>query len=264
MSDIQTARLQQLDAAADTVAADPGLAGDLFGLVDVIEVEPALRRHLSDPSHDDGARRQLIDRLFQGKVGDASLSVLAAAGAMRWSDGLSVTSALERQAVRAIMRTADRAGRLDDVEIQLFEVLRLVRSNSELSGALANRRRSLADRTTLLGGLLQGRVLPEVQQLAQRAVAARGRTFEFTMDGYLTLAAAQRRRGIAQVRVARPLTAEQRARLLAVLTGQAGRRLTMEVTVDPAVLGGVEVRIGDEVIDGSVSRRLEAARRAFN
>ena len=67
---------------------------------------------------------------------------------------------------------------------------------------------------------------------------------------------------MAEVRVAAPLTEEQSRRLAAALSSLKGRTVRLNVAVDPAVLGGVMVTIGDEVIDGTVASRLEQARRA--
>jgi len=68
---------------------------------------------------------------------------------------------------------------------------------------------------------------------------------------------------VAQVRVARPLSDSQSQRLIAALTALKGRNVRLNVEVDPTVLGGVYVVIGDEVIDGTISSRLEAAHRAI-
>lgn len=263
MSDVQTARLRQLDQEVDAVGDDPRLAADLFGIVELLEAESALRRHLSDPSVPEAARRGLIDQVFVGKVSPGAVTVLSAASSLRWGEGQTLASALERQAVRVVVAEADAAGQLDELEHQLFGVLRAVRGSTELSVALGDRSRPLDVRRGLLRGLIQGKVLPSVITLSERAVAARSRTFELTVEGYLALAAAQRQRGIAQVTVARPLTDTQFDRLRAALVAQSGRPLTLEVTVDPAVLGGVQVVIGSDVIQGTVASRLEAARRAF-
>lgn len=263
MSDVQEARLRQLDLEADALGADSRQAADLFGIVELLESESALRRHLSDPSVPEPARRQLIEQVFAGKVSPGAVGVLAAASSLRWGEGLTLASALERQAVRAVMAEADAAGQLDELEQQLFGVLRTVRGSIDLSVALSDRSLPLDARRGLLRGLIQGKVLPSVDSLSERAVAARGRTFELTVEGYLVLAAAQRQRGIAQVTVARPLTETQFDRLRSALVAQSGRPLTLEVTVDPAVLGGVQVVIGSDVIQGTVASRLEAARRAF-
>jgi F-type H+-transporting ATPase subunit delta len=58
-----------------------------------------------------------------------------------------------------------------------------------------------------------------------------------------------------------PLTAAQEQRLTAVLGRIYGRTIGLQVTVDPSVLGGLVVQVGDEVIDGSIAHRLEAAQR---
>ena len=66
---------------------------------------------------------------------------------------------------------------------------------------------------------------------------------------------------------ARELTAEERAeqqrRLAAALTALKGREVRLNVAIDPAVLGGVHVTVGEEVIDGTVAARLEQARRTM-
>jgi F-type H+-transporting ATPase subunit delta len=99
--------------------------------------------------------------------------------------------------------------------------------------------------------------------LAQRAVAARERTFGHTIEGYVTLAAAQKNRVVATVRVAKPLSDDQRDRLRTALTKQIGRQVAIQEVIDPDILGGVRVELGDEVFEGTVVDRLEAARRLF-
>ena len=99
--------------------------------------------------------------------------------------------------------------------------------------------------------------------LAKRAVVARERTFAQTIEGYVTLAAAQKNRVVATVRVAQPLTDDQRDRLRAALARQVGREVAIQEVIDPDILGGVRVELGDEVFEGTVSGRLEAARRLF-
>lgn len=263
MTEILASNKRDLDATADLHVVDPRLATDLFAMIGVIATEPALRRTLTDPANPPGAVKGLIDGVFGEHVGEAAREVLQAASELRWGAGSSFIAALERQAVRNVVARADAAGRLDELEADLFAVERLVAANPDLREALADRSKPLAARAELLGGLLADRVTPEARTLAERAVAAHKRTFDLTIEEYLQIAAEQRRRGIAEVRVAHPLTAEQTARLRAALISQVGRDLTMHVTVDPTILGGAEVRIGDEAITGSVAGRLEAARRAF-
>lgn len=70
-------------------------------------------------------------------------------------------------------------------------------------------------------------------------------------------------RGIEHARVTTAVPLEQREReaLLQQLSIMTGKRIEVETEVDPGILGGVVVRIGDKLIDGSTRGRLEALRR---
>ena len=81
------------------------------------------------------------------------------------------------------------------------------------------------------------------------------------MADLLQLAAALRERLLAEVRTAAPLTDEQESRLVAALRRLYDRDVQLQVEIDPSLVGGLVVRIGDEIIDGSVARRLDEARR---
>jgi F-type H+-transporting ATPase subunit delta len=139
----------------------------------------------------------------------------------------------------------------------------LVEANPDLRNVLADRSIDRGKRQELVVDLLRGRVTTSTIVLAKRAVAARERTFANTIEGYVTLAAAQRNRVVATVRVAKPLSSDYRERLRAALTRQVGREVAIQEVIDPDVLGGVRVELGDEVFEGTVSGRLEAARRLF-
>ena len=65
----------------------------------------------------------------------------------------------------------------------------------------------------------------------------------------------------AIVTVASPLSSEQRDRLTRALSNLYGREITTNVVLDPAVVGGVRVQVGDEVIDGTILSRLDTVRR---
>jgi F-type H+-transporting ATPase subunit delta len=91
----------------------------------------------------------------------------------------------------------------------------------------------------------------------------RGRRADSVLEDLMAAAAEQRGRSVAEVRVARPLDDDQAARLEVALTRLRGRPIRLNVAVDPDVVGGIAVRIGSEVIDGTVATRIEQARRAL-
>lgn len=79
-------------------------------------------------------------------------------------------------------------------------------------------------------------------------------------DAYADLRNVQQGIEVAQVRVPAALSKTETDRLRAALEAQIGKTLRLDVTADPAMIGGIVVRIGDTVYDGSVRFRLDALR----
>lgn len=263
MSQASEARTDALDRVLDQLGLGDDGAEQLWAVVDVVDRSPSLRRNLSDPGSEPQARRGLTQQVFGGRVADPVVELVAEGTALRWSSGADLVAALERQAVRAELKRADGAGGLDAVEDELFRFARLVEANPEVRNSLAEKAVPLANRQQLVVDLLQDRVSDSTIRLARRAVNARERTFGRTIDGYVNLAATQRQRTLATVRVAHQLDADQLSRLAAALTRQAGRPIAVQVVIDPTVVGGARVELGDQVIEGTVAGRLDGARRSL-
>jgi F-type H+-transporting ATPase subunit delta len=257
------ARMSSLDRILDDSQVSDTFASDMFAVVDALDSSATLRRAVTDPGTPEGARRALVHGLLDGKVDRAVAGFVAEAATLRWAGGRTFAAALERQAVRAVLILADRRGELENAEDQLFRFARFVESNPDLRNVLADRSIDRSRRQELVGELRRDRATDTTIVLATRAVAARERTFANTIEGYVTLAAAQKNRVVATVRVARSLSSDQRERLRAALTKQVGREVAIQEVIDPDILGGVRVELGDEVFEGTVADRLEAARRLF-
>jgi len=240
------------------------LGGDLFAVVDALESSPSLRRAVTDPGTPERNRQQLVHAVLDGKVSDIAVNIVAEGAAMRWAGGRTFAAALERQGVRATLMAAENTDQLENTEDELFRFARLVDGNPGLRNALADRSVSLAHRQELVESLLAGKASEATIALAKRAVAARERTFDQTIEGYVTLAAAQKNRIVATVRVTKPLTDEQRERLQRTLRNQVGRDVAIQEVIDEHVVGGVRVELGDEVIEGTVASRLHDVRRLFS
>jgi F-type H+-transporting ATPase subunit delta len=257
------ARLSSLDRMLDDSQVGDTFGTDMFAVVDALEASPTLRRAVTDPGTPEGARRALVHGLLDGKVDRAVADFVAEAATLRWAGGRTFAAALERQAVRAQLIVADRRGELEDTEDQLFRFARLVESSPDLRNVLADRSIDRSERQELVGELLRGRATESTTKLAKRAVAARERTFGQTIEGYVTLAAAQKNRVVATVRVAKPLSADQRDRLRAALTKQIGREVAILAVMDPDSRGGVGFARGPALFEGTGAARLEEARRLF-
>jgi F-type H+-transporting ATPase subunit delta len=250
---------QARGAAPDDLLA---LADELFAVGRVFDEQPALRRALSDPSGKPADRAGLARRLFGAKLSDDALDIVETVVRLRWSRPFDLVEAMSLLATEASLDAAETRDELEDVEDELFRFGRIVEGDRDLSRILADRTAPAAGKGALLDRLLAGRVSPVTEQLLRNVLTARYAGSPEVEIERLTDAASRRRgQSIARVTTAVPLTAEQEQRLAAVLGRLYGRAIGLQVTVDPGVVGGLVVQVGDEVIDGSVAHRLEAAER---
>jgi len=238
------------------------LAEDLFGITAVIDSSATLRRGLADPSRDADSKRQLVARLFGGKVSQAAVDLLSELVAQRWSTERDLSDTVESLAVETVLASAEAGGRSDQVEDELFRFERIVAGSPDLREALTDRNADRQAQADLVGRLLQGKVATETARLARQAVLApRARRFDRTFRDYLALAAKRREQLTAVVTAAVNLDEAQRSRLASALQRIYGKPIQLHLVIDEKVVGGIRVRIGDDVVDGTVLRKLESARR---
>ena len=252
-------RLEPLTAPQADAA---GLGGDLFAIAGLLSREPTLRRALSDPSRPARARSDLVTQLLARRVSQAAAGLVAFMAGNRWSAPGELVQAIEQLAVQAVTAAADQAGRLDELEDELFRFGRIVRGQPDLRAALTNPFADPNGKRRLLDELLAGKVSPEALRLIEQAAAnPLGRSLDASLEDYARLAAQRRERLVAEVHVTVPLTDAQRGRLAAALTEAYGHRVHLNMVLDPRVTGGMTIQVGDELIDASVATRLAEARR---
>ncbi|MFG1910148.1 F0F1 ATP synthase subunit delta [Kribbella sp. NPDC048928] len=252
------ARAEQALAGA---APAEGLGSELFSIAKLLDGNGALRRALTDPAQPGEAKVALAGQLFGGKISARTQEILSVAVDGRWVSGRDLGDALDQLSVEADVAYADSRRKLDEVEDELFRLDRVVAVERALADKLGDRRIPVAHRQALIHGLLQGKADATTLRLVERAVDGRGRHFAGSMRAYQVAAAARRNASIATVRVATDLSEAERTRLAAALGRQYGRDIQLNVIVDPQVVGGVRVDIGDEVIDGTIAARLDDAQR---
>ncbi|GII75125.1 ATP synthase subunit delta [Sphaerisporangium rufum] len=248
---------------AVAAAADLGrLAEDLHAVAVLLDREHGLRRNLTDPGADAARKVEVVRALLGGKISDAALETVAAAAEARWSRSPDLPDALERLSVGASAAEAESRGVIDDVEDELFRFGRIVEANPELRHALSDRAAPAEAKRALLAELLGTRVAPSSLRLIEQLVLQpRGRSLERGLESYIGLVAEQRQQLVAVVRSAVPLSDAQRRRLADWLRTTYGRVVHLNTEVDPRVIGGFSVRLGDELIDTTIAGRIEEVRR---
>lgn len=265
MRGLSRASLAEVEERFNAVAgsADLGsLADELFSVADLFDREHGLRRYLSDPARPASQKAQAVRVLLEGKVSGAALETVVQAVSVRWSGSGDLADALERLGVVAASAEAEAQSKLDDVEDELFRFGRIVASNLDLQRVLTDPAVAGQAKQELLGSLLGGKVAPTTLRLVTQLVLhPRGRSLDRGLDEFGSLVAAQRQRLVAVVRSAVDLSEEQRRRLATWLRTSYGRDVHLNVEVDPRVLGGFSVRIGDDLIDTTIAGRIEEVRR---
>jgi F-type H+-transporting ATPase subunit delta len=249
----------ELDEALRAGSHAEKVAGELFTIASLLRAEPSLRRVATDASLAPEAKQGMIQQVLGGKVDDVTMTLLVSAVARRWTATRDLPDALERLSEVTLVRSVgDQADQLAD---EIFAVGRTVTANPDLRDALSNPARSIEDKAALVDTLLGGKVLPATVVLAKQALVGTYRTMTAALENYRQVAASVQGEGVATVHVVQSLSDAERERLSRALSAQYGREIHLNEIVDPRVIGGMRVEIGDDVFDATVSSRLDDARR---
>ncbi|RBY77375.1 F0F1 ATP synthase subunit delta [Blastococcus sp. TF02-09] len=255
-------RLTGAPARAATGPELLSLADELFAVSRVLDSQLTLRRAMADPAVKPEDRAALVRRLFGSQLSSTALDLVETIARQRWSRPIDLVEATVTVATEAALDAADVDGRLDGVEDELFRFGRIVAGDRELNRILSDRKAPAEGRRALLDRLLSGRVNPVTELLLRNVLTgAHVGTAEIAIERLSDVASRRRGQSVARVTTAVPLTAAQEQQLTSVLGRLYGRPVGLQVTVEPDVLGGLVIQVGDEVIDGSIAHRLEAARR---
>lgn len=241
--------------------ADIKFAEEIFAIGAAVADSAQLRSILSDPSAEANAKSGAIQAVFGKSVSAATLDFATSLVALRWSTGQDLVGAFEQLGVYAVASIASRAKTLGQVESELFAFQQAVDSDSELQFALADKRAGEDAKVTLVNALIGSKTSVEGAVLIRRAVlSARRRRVSVVLEQFGKQVSAFANRQIATVTVAAEISTKQLDRLEAALAKAYGQNLKLNVEIDPSIIGGVKVQIDGEIIDGSLSSRLQNAK----
>ena len=262
--DALTAVVERFTSMAASLSADElsTLADELTAVDKLLLREPILARHLAEATGETAAKQQMLQKLLGTRVGANALEVLNTAVSVRWSKTGDLVEAIEHVARLALLTRADRENQAEEVAEQLFRFGRILDSQPRLASLLGDYSQSGEQRVALLRSVLgqaAGTNSTASALLAQTVELLRGDRADEAVGELAELAVAHRGEVVAEVGAAAELSGAQRRRLTEVLTRIYHHPVSVQLTVDPDLLGGLVVAVGDEVIDGTLSSRLAAA-----
>jgi F-type H+-transporting ATPase subunit delta len=265
----------------------PAVAAELAAIERLVVSSPLLQGALTDTAVTATARAAIMRDLLEGRVSEparraaafatSAVSAPESVAALNWlalkahraAEGhheaeppLGLLEARRRVGgyARAIFETLSTA-QLEEMEDELFRFAQIVGSTPALRGALVDRDVAVEARQGLVSQLLEGKVQPSTVNLVRYAVAGgRARDIVGTLNWLVEQTAAARGWRIARVRAAAPVDESQQSELSASLTDLAGFPVELQVVIEPSLLSGAVIQIGDLQVDATARGRLDALR----
>lgn len=252
--------LTVLRDALATQSLDVPAAEDLFSVARLLGSSSQLRSAATEASADAEEKTTLLTTVLGGKIAPAALGLVTLAAAQRWSTSDDVVEGLEETGVRALAAS----GATDtSISNELFAFASAVTSDPELELALRSRLADPQTKAVLVDRLLTA-ATPQTRAIVRQLVVdSRGRGIRDSLRWASQIVADQRGIQLAVVTSAVPVTSAQLDRFRKVLSARYGRDLVFNHIIDPSLIGGLRVQIGDDVIDSSIATRLNDVRLAL-
>jgi F-type H+-transporting ATPase subunit delta len=169
-----------------------------------------------------------------------------------------MSSAVGKRYARAIFDVASERGKIDQVEADLGAIVQAVEQNAELSKIMQHPHIAADAKKSLVEELFKSSVGEESFNFLN-VLIENGREVQLPDIYRSFVQLANEARGIADAVVtsAKPLSSEEEAELAEKFGQTLNKKLRVTTVVDPAILGGIVIKIGDRLYDGSLKTKLE-------
>ena len=242
--------------AALGAKADVAVGEQLLAAGRVIGDSAQLLAALSDPAALAADKSGAVDKVF-GSLSAQAKSLLGTLVSQRWSSGDDLLAAIEEIGIRVLARSADAK---TSIERELFAFGTAVSSDPELELAVGSKLGSAEAKASLVSALVGKKASAQTAAILSHLVQQpRGRRIAALLRSAATTVADEAGLAIATVTTATAIDETQLSRIAASLA-TGGRELRINHVIDPSILGGIRVQIGDEVIDGTIASRLNDLR----
>ncbi len=161
----------------------------------------------------------------------------------------------------ALYEIAAQENLVDKIEQEIKEVNSVIQSNTDLQKALYHPQISSEEKKDLLNALWGRKVSAVTMEFLKLLVEKqREKILDDIVVSYVALANKARNIIEAKITSAVKLTDQEKGQLEKLLNKLTGKRSKISYFVEPSLIGGIVVQIGDRVIDGSIRNRLDTLR----
>ena len=251
----RTSTASAVEALAAVTRPAEQLGDELLAAARALASSHQLVSVLADPGVPMEQRVALVQRVFAASDAQTR-GILSTLVSGRWSHPVDLVAGAEEVGYRALAVSTSGEG----LDSELFSVLRTVGSDGRLELALGGMSSPVEARLALVDTLLKD-ASPATRAILRHIVQLpRGRKPLEALRDVQAIVADARDRVVAVVQTATPLSAAQATALAARLEQGYGRKISINQVVEPSLLGGVRITVGDDVIDGTVRARLDDLR----
>lgn len=242
-------------------SADLRVAQELLVAGSSLHSSLQLRNALSDPSALSETKLKLIAAVFGPKFSGPAIEVLGAIVSKRWSSARDLADTAEILAVRLVAQLVSNSVGVSALLNEIYSIQQVLNSNAELELALSSSQASLDSKQALLNKIFSGQLSQEAKLLLIEAAASRSSKHTADVLGhYADWIAEFASESVAEVRVAKPISDNQLAKLKSALSSRFGKSLSLNVVIDESIVGGVRVAVGGQVLDATVQTKINNAR----
>jgi len=235
------------------------IGNELFTITKVLDDSIQLERALTDPSRPVADKVAVLKELLGDNAHPMTMEIMTDLVSRRWSRARDIANAAEDFGVDAMMYYADATDATLQVSIELSELHSALLNLPVVRAKLYDYQATSEARVKLFREVFSGKTLNKVtMRLAEHATCnLRRRRYLETIQWLINKFSRHMGESMVTVTTATPLKKEQIKRLVEVYSAKVGRQVHINSVVDPTVLGGMRIQVGDEVTDNTVVAQLQ-------
>ena len=240
------------------------IGNELFAITSLLDGNVRIERALTDVSRPLEDKVAVLNTLLGDQVHPMTMEIMTEVVKRRWSRAADIANAVEDFGVDAMMYYADATDSTLQVSIELAELHSALLNTPVVRAKLYDETVPSEARVKFFHELFDGKGLNKVtMRLAEHATEnLRRRRYLETIQWLINKLSRHMGESMVIVTTATPLKQEQIDKLIAVYSKKIGRAVHINSVVDPSVLGGMRVQVGDEVTDNTVVAQLENLQRS--